>query len=174
MIPIVGLEGEIALMRELVAATVARYAPGLEVPIGTMIELPRACLVADQIAKHADVFYFGTNAPTHTTFGFSRDDVGSFLPDYLNKGLLPRDPFAGLNEDGVGALIRIAVGKGRGVKPKLKIGICGEHGGDPASVALCDKLGLDYVSCSPFRIPIARVAAAQAVLASQATGNPKP
>jgi pyruvate, orthophosphate dikinase len=170
MIPIVGLEGEIALMRALVAKTVARYAPGLDVPIGTMIELPRACLIADQIAKHADFFSFGTNDLTQTTFGFSRDDVGSFLPDYLKKGLLPRDPFAGLDEDGVGALIQIAVAKGRAVKAKLKIGICGEHGGDPASVALCDKLGLDYVSCSPFRIPIARVAAAQAVLA---TGNPK-
>src|SRR5262249_2286417 len=170
MIPIVGLEGEIALMRELVAATVERTSPGLAIPIGTMIELPRACLVADQIARHADFFSFGTNDLTQTTFGFSRDDVGGFLPDYLKKGLLARDPFAGLDEDGVGALIRIAVEKGRSVKPGLKIGICGEHGGDPASVALCDKLGLDYVSCSPFRIPIARVAAAQAVLA---TGNPK-
>ena len=170
MIPIVGLEGEIALMRKLVQGTVHAIAPDLHIPIGTMIELPRACVIADQIARHADFFSFGTNDLTQTTFGFSRDDAGSFLPDYLRQGLLARDPFAGLDESGVGALIHMAVEKGRSVKPKLKIGICGEHGGDPASVALCDRLGLDYVSCSPFRIPIARVAAAQAALA---TGNPK-
>jgi len=170
MIPIVGLEGEISLMRKLVEDTIRRVAPGIDIPIGTMIELPRACVIADKIARHADFFSFGTNDLTQTTFGFSRDDAGSFLPDYLKKNIMSRDPFAGLDEEGVGALIHMAVEKGRSIKPKIKIGICGEHGGDPASVALCDRLGLDYVSCSPFRIPIARVAAAQAVLA---TGNPK-
>jgi pyruvate,orthophosphate dikinase len=171
MIPIVGLEGEIAAMRALVTATLARHAPGLTIPVGTMIELPRACVVADQIARHAEFFSFGTNDLTQTTFGFSRDDAGSFLPEYLRRGLLPRDPFAVLDEGGVGALIRLAVERGRATRPALKIGICGEHGGDPASVGFCHRAGLDYVSCSPFRVPIARVAAAQAALA--APGNPK-
>jgi pyruvate,orthophosphate dikinase len=133
-----------------------------------MIELPRACLVGDQIAAHADFFSFGTNDLTQTTYGFSRDDAGKFLPAYLRRGLVRRDPFVALDREGVGALIRIGVEKGRAVKTKLKIGICGEHGGEPSSVEFCHVEGFDYVSCSPFRIPIARVAAARAALRGEA------
>jgi pyruvate,orthophosphate dikinase len=168
MIPIVGLESEITSMRKLVEETFVRTitAGGRDIPVsvGTMIELPRACVIADKIAAHADFFSFGTNDLTQTTFGFSRDDIGSFLPAYLEQGLVPSDPFVVLDREGVGQLIATAVTKGRAIKPRLKIGICGEHGGEPSSVEYCDALGLDYVSCSPFRIPIARVAAAQAVL----------
>jgi len=169
MVPIVGLEAEIVSMRQLVEATFRRVAPALPFTVGTMIELPRACVVADQIAAHADFFSFGTNDLTQTTFGFSRDDIGTFLPAYLEQRLLARDPFVVLDQEGVGALVRMGVERGRQAKPGLKIGICGEHGGEPSSVEFCARLGLDYVSCSPFRIPIARVAAAQAVLRA---GNP--
>jgi pyruvate, orthophosphate dikinase len=168
MIPIVGIENEIERMRALVVTTFEREAPGVPFTVGTMIELPRACLLADRIARHADFFSFGTNDLTQTTFGFSRDDAGLFLGAYLAQRILERDPFAVLDQDGVGALIVMAVTKGRQVKPKLKVGICGEHGGEPSSVEFCHQAGLDYVSCSPFRVPIARVAAAQAVL----RGNP--
>jgi pyruvate,orthophosphate dikinase len=130
--------------------------------VGTMIELPRACLTADEIAQHAEFFSFGTNDLTQTTFGFSRDDIGSFLPDYLERNILPGDPFQSLDVNGVGKLVSMAVKLGRGVNSKLKIGICGEHGGDPSSIEFCKEMGLDYVSCSPFRVPIARLAAAQA------------
>jgi pyruvate,orthophosphate dikinase len=130
-----------------------------------MIETPRAALTADQISGHADFFSFGTNDLTQMTFGFSRDDVNTFLPDYLSKELLPRDPFQSLDVTGVGQLVEMAVSKGRGVNADLKCGICGEHGGDPASIRFCHRVGLDYVSCSPFRVPIARLAAAQAALA---------
>jgi len=130
--------------------------------VGTMIELPRACLTADEIAQHAEFFSFGTNDLTQTTFGFSRDDIGSFLPDYLERNILPGDPFQSLDVNGVGKLVSMAVKLGRGVNSKLKIGICGEHGGDPSSIEFCKEIGLDYVSCSPFRVPIARLAAAQA------------
>jgi pyruvate,orthophosphate dikinase len=165
MIPIVGLESEIERMRALVVATFGAVA-GDKIPytVGTMIELPRACVIADRIAHHADFFSFGTNDLTQTTFGFSRDDVGHFLPAYLAQGLLARDPFVAIDQDGVGGLMKLAVEKGRGVKPDLKIGICGEHGGEPTSVEYCHRIGLSYVSCSPFRVPIARVAAAQAAL----------
>jgi pyruvate,orthophosphate dikinase len=129
-----------------------------------MIELPRAVLVADKLALNADFFSFGTNDLTQTTFGLSRDDAGSFLPYYVEKGILKYDPFVSIDEDGVGALMEMGVAKGRSVKPDLKIGICGEHGGDPQSVDLCHRLGLNYVSCSPYRIPIARLAAAQAAI----------
>jgi pyruvate, orthophosphate dikinase len=133
---------------------------------GTMIELPRACIRADEIAKHADFFSFGTNDLTQTALGFSRDDAeGKFLTHYLQDGVLERNPFEVLDQSGVGDLMRIAVERGRGAKEDLKLGICGEHGGEPASVAFCHELGLDYVSCSPFRVPLARLAAAQAVLA---------
>ncbi|MCX5741380.1 MAG: pyruvate, phosphate dikinase, partial [Proteobacteria bacterium] len=132
--------------------------------IGTMIELPRACVVADRIAEHADFFSFGTNDLTQTTYGLSRDDAGQFLPSYVDAGVLAVDPFVVLDPDGVGALIELAVRGGRATKPGLKVGICGEHGGEPSSVEFCYRAGLDYVSCSPFRIPIARVAAARAVL----------
>jgi pyruvate, orthophosphate dikinase len=133
---------------------------------GTMIELPRACVRADEIAEHADFFSFGTNDLTQTALGFSRDDAeGKFLTHYLENGVLERNPFETLDQSGVGDLMRIAVERGRGAKEDLKLGICGEHGGEPASVAFCHELGLDYVSCSPFRVPLARLAAAQAVLA---------
>src|SRR5204863_5588330 len=136
----------------------------LEIRIGTMIEVPRAALVADQIAEVSDFFSFGTNDLTQMTFGYSRDDINSFLPDYLKRELLPQDPFQSLDQGGVGKLIKWAIERGRSVSPKLKIGICGEHGGDPASVHFCAAAGMDYVSCSPFRVPIARLAAAQAAL----------
>jgi pyruvate,orthophosphate dikinase len=169
MIPIVGIEAEIASMRALVERAWKEEAGDAHVLIGTMIELPRACVQAGKIAAHADFFSFGTNDLTQTTFGFSRDDIGHFLPAYLDQGLLPVDPFVVLDRDGVGELIRLGVARGRATRPGLKIGICGEHGGEPSSVAFCHEVGFDYVSCSPFRVPIARLAAAQAALAA---GNP--
>jgi pyruvate,orthophosphate dikinase len=133
--------------------------------VGTMIEIPRAALTADEIAKEADFFSFGTNDLTQMTFGFSRDDAGQFLGAYYDSKIYESDPFAKLDQEGVGQLMEMAVKKGRSVNPMLKCGICGEHGGDPSSVAFCQQLGLDYVSCSPFRVPIARLAAAQAAIA---------
>lgn len=129
-----------------------------------MIELPRAALTADRIAEVADFFSFGTNDLTQTVFGLSRDDAGKFLPTYLEQGILAKDPFVSLDREGVGEMVRIAVEKGRRAKRTLKLGICGEHGGDPASIAFCQEAGLDYVSCSPYRVPVARLAAAQAAL----------
>jgi pyruvate,orthophosphate dikinase len=136
----------------------------VEFLIGTMIEVPRAALRAAQIAETADFFSFGTNDLTQMTFAFSRDDSGKFLPEYLEAGILPADPFQTLDPDGVGRLVKMAVDEGRAAKAALKLGICGEHGGDPASIRFCHETGLDYVSCSPFRVPIARLAAAQAAL----------
>jgi pyruvate,orthophosphate dikinase len=168
MIPIVGVEKELELMRKLTIDTAERVmaAQGVHVDytVGTMIELPRACIIADDIARHADFFSFGTNDLTQTTYGISRDDSNHFLPVYLEKGVVEVDPFVKLDQEGVGGLMRIGVAKGRSVQPNLKIGICGEHGGEPSSVEFCHREGLDYVSCSPYRVPIARVAAAQAVL----------
>jgi pyruvate,orthophosphate dikinase len=137
-----------------------------EIPhmVGTMIEIPRACLTADKIAEQAQFFSFGTNDLTQMSFGFSRDDIGGFLPDYLEKNILPVDPFQVIDFDGVGQLMKLAVEKGRSTKKDLKIGICGEHGGEPASVEFCHTIGFNYVSCSPFRVPIARLAAAKAVV----------
>ena len=132
--------------------------------IGTMIELPRAALTADQIARHADFFSFGTNDLTQTTFGISRDDEQKFLPKYLERGIFSENPFKTLDRDGVGALVRMGVAKGRSVKEDLEIGICGEHGGDPSSIEFCHKVGLDYVSASPFRVIVARLAAGQAAI----------
>src|SRR6266700_4236487 len=132
--------------------------------VGTMIELPRAALVAAEIAEEAEFFSFGTNDLTQTTFGFSRDDINKFLPSYLSQGILKQDPFAFLDRDGVGKLMRIARDSGRKTRKDLKIGICGEHGGEPSSVKFCHRAGMNYVSCSPFRVPIARLAAAQAAL----------
>jgi pyruvate,orthophosphate dikinase len=132
--------------------------------IGTMIELPRAALTAGEIARSADFFSFGTNDLTQTTLGLSRDDAGRFLPQYVDRGIFPDDPFRVLDTEGVGQLIRLAFTHGREVRPTLKVGICGEHGGDPRSIAFCDAIGLDYVSCSPYRVPIARLAAAHAAL----------
>ncbi len=172
MIPLVMQAGELQRLRALVVASMDRAlaAAGQTIPytVGTMIELPRACVVADRIAEYADFFSFGTNDLTQTTLGISRDDGGKFLPAYLESDLLPADPFAVLDQDGVGALVKMAVQRGRSVRPALKVGICGEHGGDPASVGFCHDIGLDYVSCSPFRVPIARVAAARAALAQAA------
>jgi len=166
MIPLVGTVTEYTDQENIVrkVAKDVRNETGVEFNylVGTMIELPRACLTADEIAQHAEFFSFGTNDLTQTTFGFSRDDIGSFLPDYLERNILPGDPFQSLDVSGVGKLVSMAVKLGRGVNSKLKIGICGEHGGDPSSIEFCKETGLDYVSCSPFRVPIARLAAAQA------------
>jgi len=165
MHPLVGFREELARLREL-TERVAAEEPSVEHLCGTMIELPRAALRADEIAEVADFFSFGTNDLTQTALGFSRDDAeGKFLTYYLEHGILERNPFEVLDEDGVGDLMRIAVERGRGVKPGIKMGICGEHGGEPRSVAFCHRLGLDYVSCSPYRVPVARLAAAQAALA---------
>ncbi|MBB2201854.1 pyruvate, phosphate dikinase [Gluconacetobacter tumulisoli] len=169
MIPLVGLETELRRTRanvEAVAAeVVAATGVALEYSIGTMIELPRAALTADRIAQDADFFSFGTNDLTQTTFGLSRDDAGTFMPFYLEHDLIPRDPFISIDQEGVGQLVAMGVEKGRRTKPGLKLGVCGEHGGDPASIGFFETVGLDYVSCSPFRVPIARLAAAQAALA---------
>ena len=135
-----------------------------EFKVGTMIEIPRAALTADAVAARAEYFSFGTNDLTQMTFGYSRDDIASFLPVYLEKKILKVDPFQVLDQKGVGQLIKMAVDKGRSVRPELKCGICGEHGGEPSSVKFCDKVGLNYVSCSPFRVPIARLAAAQGAI----------
>jgi pyruvate, orthophosphate dikinase len=169
MIPLVGVAKELEYLRQKVEATIdltkkARgYEGELDIPIGTMIEIPRAALTADQVAEHADFFSFGTNDLTQMTFGYSRDDVNSFLPDYLKQEILEKDPFQSLDTGGVGQLVEMGVSKGRGVKGEgMKMGICGEHGGDPASIDFCYKVGLSYVSCSPFRVPVARLAAAQA------------
>ena len=165
MHPLVGFTEELARLREL-TERVAAEEPTVEYLCGTMIELPRAALRADEIAAEADFFSFGTNDLTQTTLGFSRDDAeGKFLTYYLEHGILERNPFEVIDEEGVGDLMRIAVERGRGAKPGIKLGICGEHGGEPRSVAFCHRLGLDYVSCSPYRVPLARLAAAQAALA---------
>src|SRR5271166_2216263 len=168
MIPLVGVKKELEITRaqiDRVAEEVFKTAGRrIEYSVGTMIELPRAAIVADKIAEVADFFSFGTNDLTQTVFGLSRDDAGKFLPSYIEQGILPKDPFVSLDVEGVGEMIRLAVEKGRKTKPHLKMGICGEHGGDPASIAFCQELGLDYVSCSPYRVPVARLAAAQAAL----------
>ena len=170
MHPLVGFEEELRRLRELTVRVAEEEAPEVEYLCGTMIELPRACIRADEIAGHADFFSFGTNDLTQTALGFSRDDAeGKFLTYYLEDGVLEKNPFETIDIGGVGDLMRIAVERGRGVKPDLKLGICGEHGGEPKSVAFCHELGLDYVSCSPYRVPLARLAAAQAALASSGT-----
>jgi len=168
MIPLVGSREEFTAQRQIVEQiaqeTMKSYGVKVRYLIGTMIELPRACLVADEIAEEAEFFSFGTNDLTQTCLGLSRDDAGKFLPSYVLEGLLPEDPFVTIDRDGVGALMRIAVTKGRKTRKHLEMGICGEHGGDPKSVEFCHKIGLDYVSCSPYRVPIANLAAAQAAL----------
>ena len=168
MIPLIGTRRELDITRaqvEKVAGEVfAAAGRAIAYSIGTMIELPRACLTADTIAAAADFFSFGTNDLTQTVFGLSRDDAGKFLPAYIEQGILTKDPFVSIDIEGVGAMVRMAVEKGRTAKPGLKLGICGEHGGDPASIAFCEEVGLDYVSCSPYRVPVARLAAAQAAL----------
>ena len=167
MIPLVAHPKELARLRTLVEEVVADVLPARSksgVRIGTMIEVPRAALTAGAIAESADFFSFGTNDLTQMTYALSRDDAGKFLPAYLESGLLDHDPFVSIDEDGIGALVEIAVERGRATRAKLKLGLCGEHGGDPASVRFCHRIGLDYVSCSPYRVPIARLAAAQAAV----------
>ncbi|MCA3308581.1 MAG: pyruvate, phosphate dikinase [Roseomonas sp.] len=170
MIPLVATKRELEITRAMVDRVAQEvFAEGgyhVVYSVGTMIELPRAALTADAIASVADFFSFGTNDLTQTTFGLSRDDAGKFLPLYIEKGIFPKDPFVSIDPDGVGALVRIAAEKGRSVKPDIKLGICGEHGGDPSSIHFCESVGLDYVSCSPYRVPVARLAAAQAALQS--------
>ena len=168
MVPLTGILHEFEMQEKIIRETAAKLfeEEGIEIPfkVGTMIEIPRAALTADRIASRAEYFSFGTNDLTQMTFGYSRDDIASFLPVYLEKKILKVDPFQVLDQNGVGQLIEMAVHKGRSVRPELKCGICGEHGGEPSSVKFCHKVGLDYVSCSPFRVPIARLAAAQAAV----------
>ncbi|HYO90248.1 MAG TPA: putative PEP-binding protein, partial [Pyrinomonadaceae bacterium] len=172
MVPLVSIAEELRnqadLIREVAREVMGEYGMTIDFKVGTMIELPRAALTADRIAEYADFFSFGTNDLTQTTFGLSRDDSGRFLSLYVEHKILPDDPFQVLDPDGVGQLVRIGTERGRSVKPDLKVGICGEHGGEPRSIAFCDEMGLDYVSCSPFRVPIARLAAAQATLSKRA------
>ena len=171
MIPLVGDAKELKYVKKFVVETadaeIAAQGADLEYEVGTMIEIPRAALTADEIAKEADFFCFGTNDLTQMTFGFSRDDSGKFLSAYYDAKIYENDPFAKLDQNGVGKLMKLAIDLGKPVNPKLHLGICGEHGGDPASVEYCDSIGLDYVSCSPFRVPIARLAAAQAAINSK-------
>ncbi|MBI4221582.1 MAG: pyruvate, phosphate dikinase [Planctomycetes bacterium] len=168
MLPIISTEQEFSILKDdvhkIAKEVIQKKGVQIEYMVGTMIELPRAALIADKIAKHAEFFSFGTNDLTQMTFGFSRDDVGSFVPDYIEKGILEKDPFQVLDQEGTGQLVEIGIKRGRSARPDLKIGICGEHGGNPQTVAFCHKLGMNYVSCSPFRVPIARLAAAQASL----------
>jgi len=169
MIPLVGHVNELKVEREKLekVAQDVMAEEGIEVDykFGTMIEIPRAALTADEIAKHAEFFSFGTNDLTQMTYGVSRDDAeGKFLLQYVERGILPENPFQVLDREGVGQLMRVTVERGRSTRPDLEIGICGEHGGDPSSIEFCHQLGLNYVSCSPFRVPIARLAAARAAL----------
>ena len=171
MIPLVGDAKELKFVKKIVTETadaeIEAVGIDLEYEVGTMIEIPRACVTADEIAAEADFFCFGTNDLTQMTFGFSRDDAGKFLDSYYFAKIYENDPFAKLDQNGVGKLMEMAIKLGKPVNPNLHIGICGEHGGDPASVEFCHKIGLDYVSCSPFRVPIARLAAAQAAIADK-------
>jgi pyruvate,orthophosphate dikinase len=168
MIPLVGHINEFKNQREIIVRVAGevmnRTGIKLDYLVGTMIELPRAAVTADEIAKEAEFFSFGTNDLTQTTFGFSRDDAAKFISLYIEKGLFEKDPFVTIDQRGVGKLVEMGVKKGRSVRPKIKVGICGEHGGDPASVEFFNKVGLNYVSCSPYRVPIARLAAAQSVI----------
>ncbi|MFN3531880.1 MAG: putative PEP-binding protein, partial [Candidatus Brocadia sp.] len=168
MLPIISTEQEFKLLKDdvhrIAKDVMTKKGMQIEYMVGTMIELPRAALIADKIAKHAEFFSFGTNDLTQMTFGFSRDDVGSFVPDYIDKGILEKDPFQILDQEGTGQLVEIGIKRGRSTRPDLKVGICGEHGGNPQTILFCHKVGMNYVSCSPFRVPIARLAAAQASL----------
>jgi pyruvate,orthophosphate dikinase len=168
MIPLVGFKKELDLQIEVVHRAArdvqAERKVKFDYMVGTMIEIPRGALTADEIAQSAEFFSFGTNDLTQTGLGMSRDDSGSFLPQYSELEIVKKNPFATIDQAGVGQLVEIAVTKGRSTKPKLKLGICGEHGGDPASIHFFERVGLDYVSCSPYRVPVARLAAAQAAL----------
>ena len=168
MIPLIGEVKEFVYLKNIVVKTadelIKEAGSSLKYLVGTMIEIPRACLTADVIAKEAEFFSFGTNDLTQMTFGFSRDDAGGFLDEYYQKKIFESDPFARIDQIGVGKLMEMTVDLGKKARPDIKLGICGEHGGDPSSVEFCHKIGLNYVSCSPFRVPIARLAAAQAAL----------
>jgi pyruvate,orthophosphate dikinase len=168
MIPLTGTLKEYQLQEEIIRQTAEKVfeerKDRIDYLVGTMIEVPRAALTADKIAEKAEFFSFGTNDLTQMTFGYSRDDSGKFLPVYIDKGILKHDPFQILDQEGVGQLVEMGTKRGRSVRPKLKVGICGEHGGEPSSVEFCHRVGMDYVSCSPYRVPIARLAAAQAAI----------
>jgi pyruvate, orthophosphate dikinase len=176
MIPLIStvdeMKNQAAIIRRVAEEVFADKGIRVEYLVGTMIELPRAALVADQIAKEAEFFSFGTNDLTQTTFGISRDDINKFLPAYMKAGIFKQDPFAVLDQDGVGQLVSGAVAKGRASRPNIKVGICGEHGGEPESVKFCHKIGLNYVSCSPYRLLTARLAAAQAAVEESRAFNP--
>ncbi len=179
MIPLVSHERELARLRKMaeeVISDVRRANPGarLRPAIGTMIEVPRAALTADKIAEHADFFSFGTNDLTQMGYALSRDDAGNFLPQYVDEGLIDADPFVSIDEDGIGQLVQMGAERGRRTRPDLKLGVCGEHGGDPASVRFFASVGLDYVSCSPYRVPLARLAAAQAAIQERARAESEP
>jgi pyruvate,orthophosphate dikinase len=168
MIPLIGTKQEFDILadlsREVAKEVIKKTGVKVNYLVGTMMEIPRATLVADTVAENAEFFSFGTNDLTQMAFGYSRDDIGTFLPEYLDKKILVDDPFASIDEEGVGQLVKIGVERGRATRPDLKVGVCGEHGGDPASVKFFASVGLDYVSCSPYRVPVARLAAAQAAL----------
>jgi len=169
MVPVVGevkeLENQHIIVQRVYKEVLAKYnMKRIKYMYGTMIEIPRACIVADQIAQATEFFSYGTNDLTQMGFGFSRDDIGGFLPDYLKKSILPGDPFQSVDQRGIGELIKIGIERGRKTRPELEVGICGEHGGDPRSIHFCHQVGMDYVSCSPFRVPIARLSAAHAAL----------
>jgi pyruvate,orthophosphate dikinase len=168
MIPLIGTKAEFENQKKVVDETAKevmdRMGIKIKYMVGTMIEIPRAALTANEVAEKAEFFSFGTNDLTQMTFGYSRDDVGTFLPDYIDKKILPIDPFQSLDQSGVGQLVDMGIQKGRSTRPNLKVGICGEHGGDPNSIDFCHRVGMDYVSCSPFRVPIARLAAAHAAI----------
>ena len=168
MIPLVGDVKELKFVKNIVCETadeiIKESGVELTYEVGTMIEIPRAALTADEIAKEAEFFSFGTNDLTQMTYGFSRDDAGKFLSDYYDKAIFENDPFAKIDRNGVGQLVKMAAEKGRSTRENIHMGICGEHGGEPSSIEFCHNIGLDYVSCSPFRVPIARLAAAQAAI----------
>jgi len=170
MVPLVGIKKEFLeqerIIRDTAEKLFAEKGDRIDYKVGTMIEVPRATLIADQIAENAEFFSFGTNDLTQMTFGFSRDDIASFVPEYIEKKIIEKDPFQVLDQEGVGQLIKLGVEKGRSTRSDLKVGICGEHGGEPSSIEFCYRVGMNYVSCSPFRVPIARLAAAQAALKS--------
>lgn len=168
MVPLVGFKGELNFVTEIVRKvakeTMDKYGIEIAYKLGTMIEVPRGAVTADKIAETAEFFSFGTNDLTQMTLGFSRDDAGKFIKEYVNKDIFEKDPFQTLDQEGVGELVKTAIEKGRQTRPDIKLGICGEHGGDPASIDFCHRAGLTYVSCSPYRVPIARLAAAHAAL----------
>jgi pyruvate,orthophosphate dikinase len=172
MIPLVGTTKELQItadmVRRVAREVIEERGVAVEFLVGTMIEIPRAALIADKLGEIAQFFSFGTNDLTQMTFGYSRDDAGTFLPEYVEKKILPKDPFESVDQDGVGQLIRLGTDRGRSTNPKLKVGVCGEHGGDPDSIRFFRSCNLDYVSCSPYRVPVARLAAAQAELQQKA------